>query len=90
MFGLRRFVFLLYLYGTCLDCVLASDDGYVLARRKVFELHLSVILQESLLGNNLPRCRNKGDGGCVMGTALNDDILALCVNSGCDKLASRL
>ena len=45
LFGLRRFVFLLYLYGTCLDCVLASDDGYVLARRKVFELHLSVILR---------------------------------------------
>ena len=44
LFGLRRFVFLLYLYGTCLDCVFASDNGYVLPCRKVFELHLSVIL----------------------------------------------
>ena len=87
MFGLRRFVLLLYLYGTCLDCVLASDDGYVLARRKVFELHLSVILRKGLLGNELSRCRNKGDGGCVMGIALDDDVLALCVNSRCDKLA---
>lgn len=37
LFGLRRFVILLYLYGTCLDHVSATDDGYVLARRKVFE-----------------------------------------------------
>ena len=44
LFGLRRFVILLYLYGTCLDHVSATDDGYVLAHRKVFELHLSVIL----------------------------------------------
>lgn len=44
LFGLRRFVLLFYLYGTCLDSVFASDDCYVLARRKVFELYLSVIL----------------------------------------------
>lgn len=44
LFGLRRFALLLYLYGTCLDHVSATDDGYVLAHRKVFELHLSVIL----------------------------------------------
>ena len=44
LFGLRRFAFLLYLYGTCLDHVSATDDGYVLARRKVFKLYLSVIL----------------------------------------------
>lgn len=44
LFGLRRFAFLLYLYGTCLDSIFATDDGYVLAHRKVFELHLSVIL----------------------------------------------
>ena len=44
LFGLRRFAFLLYLYGTCLDHVSATDDCYVLARRKVFKLYLSVIL----------------------------------------------
>lgn len=44
LFGLRRFVLLLYLYGTCLDSIFATDDGYVLARRKVFKLYLSVIL----------------------------------------------
>ena len=45
LFGLGSFALLLYLYGTCLHCIFATDNGNIAPRRKVFELHLSVILR---------------------------------------------